>query len=250
MDTLRHYLDFLWAMTEKEIKARYKRASFGFLWMILNPILQMAIVGFIFSFFVNIPDYFLFLFAGLLLWTFFSLSVSKATPSIVYDRALLQKAKFPIEAIPTSIVLANFLHLLISVVLFLGYLFLVGIVPHFLLLVISLLWLLIFTVFFSLLTASLNVFYRDVNFFVQSALILWFYATPILYSVTLLPQNFRFIFALNPLTTIFELFRFSVLKQGFIDYQIVAINLLVTSLVAIVGILVYARKHRFFVDWL
>src|SRR3989344_7145799 len=105
VDYLRYYFDFLLAMTEKEIKARYKRAVFGFLWVILNPLLQMIIIGAIFSFFIKIPNYFLFLFSGLLPWQFFSLSLSKATQSIVNERELLQKAKFPIEAIPISIVL-------------------------------------------------------------------------------------------------------------------------------------------------
>src|SRR3989337_4058776 len=99
----RNYFDFLWEMTEKEIKARYKRAIFGFLWVILNPVLQMIIIGVIFSYFIKIPNYFLFLFTGLLPWQFFSLSLTKATPSIVYERSLLQKARFPIEAIPISI---------------------------------------------------------------------------------------------------------------------------------------------------
>src|SRR3972149_8002442 len=117
--TVIFYLDFLWAMTEKEIKARYKKAVFGFLWVILNPILQMVVIGLIFSYFIKIPNYFLFLFSGLLPWQFFSLSLSKATPSIVYERTLLQKGKFPIEAIPISIILSNFFNMVISLALFL-----------------------------------------------------------------------------------------------------------------------------------
>src|SRR3990167_10860018 len=101
---IKNYFNFLWAMTEKEIKARYKRAVFGFLWVIINPLLQMIIMGLIFSFFIKIPNYFLFLFIGLLSWTFFSLSIGKARPSFVNDRALLQKAKFPVEVIPLSVV--------------------------------------------------------------------------------------------------------------------------------------------------
>jgi len=87
----RHWLDFLIAMTEKEIKARYKHAVLGFLWVIINPLLQMLIIGFVFQFFipVKVDNYFLFLFAGLLPWNFFSMSLSKTTPSIVYERSLI-----------------------------------------------------------------------------------------------------------------------------------------------------------------
>ena len=91
----RQWLDFLLAMAEKEIKARYKHAVLGFLWIVLNPLLQMLVIGFIFQFFVpvKVENYFLFLFSGLLPWNFFSMSLSKATPSIVYERSLIQKAK-------------------------------------------------------------------------------------------------------------------------------------------------------------
>ena len=252
MEYLHYYFDFLWAMTEKEIKARYKRAVFGFLWVILNPLLQMIIIGAIFSFFIKIPNYFLFLFIGLLPWQFFSMSLSKATSSIVYERALLQKAKFPIEAIPLSIILSNFLNMIISFLLFLPViLFLAGPTLKMILIAIPVfLWLLIFTIGISLLTASLNVKWRDVNFFVQTILLLWFYATPVLYSLELIPEKLYFIFALNPLTSIFEILHYSFLGQGVIDPVILSVNIVVSLFVFITGIFVFNKEKRFFVDWL
>ncbi len=252
MSALRHYLDFLWAMTEKEIKARYKRAVFGFLWVVFNPVLQMIIIGLVFSFFIKIPNYFLFLFTGLLPWTFFSLSLSKATPSIVYERTLLQKAKFPREAIPISIILSNFLHTMVSMLLLLSFLVVTGklVFPQIFLLIPALIWLLVFTIGISLLTATLQVRFRDINFFIQTILILWFYATPILYDLTLIPVRLHAVFALNPLTSIFELFHFSVLNQGVIDYQIISVNLVLTVIVVLVGIVTYRKQHKYFVDWL
>lgn len=249
---LKNYLDFLWAMTEKEIKARYKKAVFGFMWVILNPILQMFIIGIIFSFFINIPDYFLFLFTGLLPWTFFSISLSKTTPSIVYERALLQKAKFSIEAIPISIILSNFIHMLISVILLLLFLLITGklLFPQILLIVPALIWLLIFTTGVSLITSTLQVRFRDINFFVQTLLILWFYVTPIFYSLALIPEAFRPFFAFNPLTSIFELLHISVLNQGVLKSQMVFVNLFITLAVLVLGIIVYKKQRRYFVDWL
>jgi ABC-2 type transport system permease protein len=239
-------------MTEKEIKARYKRAVFGFLWVILNPLLQMIIIGAIFSFFIKIPNYFLFLFIGLLPWQFFSMSLSKATPSIVNERTLLQKAKFPIEAIPVSIILSNFLNLIISFLLFLPViLFLSGFTLKLLFIVIPvLLWLLIFTIGISLLAASLNVKWRDINFFVQTILLLWFYATPVLYNLKLIPPKLYFIFALNPLTSIIEILHYSFLGQGVIDPVILSVNIVVSLFVIIIGIFVFNKEKRFFVDWL
>ncbi len=98
------YIDLLLIMTGNEIKARYKGTVAGFFWMIINPLLQMLIIGFVFSFFIKVPNYFLFLFVGLLPWQFFSTSLSKATKSFVSARFLLQKTKFAKEIIPFSIV--------------------------------------------------------------------------------------------------------------------------------------------------
>lgn len=252
---MRDYLDFLWAMTEKEIGARYKRAAFGFLWVVLNPVLQMLIIGLIFSFFIKIPNYFPFLFSGLLPWQFFSLSLSKATPSIIYERTLLQKTKFPIEAIPVSIILANFFNMIISLALFLIVLIFLkmAIFPQILLIIPALIWLLVFTIGLSLLTASLNVKYRDINFFVQTILILWFYVTPVLYGLSSIPQTSErtsFIFALNPLSSIFEIIHVALLNQGTINYQLLIYNLAISGIVVLAGFFVFKRERSFFVDWL
>lgn len=249
---LKNYLDFLWAMTEKEIKARYKHAVMGFLWVILNPLLQMIIIGFIFSFFIKIPNYYLFLFSGLLPWGFFSLSLNKATPSFVYERSLLQKSKFAKEAIPISIILSNFFHLLISLILLAIFLFVTGdlVFPRVLLFLPGLLWLLAFTMGISLFTSTLNVRFRDISFFVQTLLILYFYATPILYNLSLIPEKLRIAFALNPLTSIFELFHYAILNQGIISLPIILINLLLTAIFIFLGLVTYYRQHKYFVDWL
>lgn len=239
-------------MTEKEIKARYKRAVFGFLWLFLNPLLQMAVIGFVFSFFIKIPNYFLFLFSGLLVWTFFSSTTSKAASSIVYERSLLQKAKFPIEAIPVSIVLSSFIHMIISFAIFFLILIALGnlVFPEVLLVIPAILWILVFTIGLSLLFASLTVYFRDVSFFVQTLLTLWFYATPVLYSIKIMPQALYPLFLLNPLTSIFELLHMSLLQQGSLDFNIIISNLLFSFLIVLAGLIVFNKQHKFFIDWL
>jgi ABC-2 type transport system permease protein len=247
---MKNYFDFLLAMTEKEIKVRYKGATFGFMWMVINPVLQMLVIGFVFSFFIEIPNYYLFLLTGLLPWFFFSRSVSKATSSIVDERALLQKAKFPINAIPVSIILANFLHLLISILILSIFLLITGVLffPQILLLIPALIWLALITIGISLFSATLQVRYREVNFFVQTLLVLWFYATPVLYELTLIPPKLRYLFALNPLTTIFELFHSSFLNRGLIDGQIVILNLLFSVIIMALGIGIFRKQKKYFVD--
>src|SRR3989344_8713982 len=117
----RQFFDLLFGMTEKELRARYKNTFFGFLWIVVNPLLQMLVIGFIFRLFIKEPiqNYYLYLFAGLLVWNFFSISLTKATPSIVNERSLIKKAKFPREVIPLSIILSNLVHLILALLLLL-----------------------------------------------------------------------------------------------------------------------------------
>src|SRR3972149_6934101 len=170
-ENTRHFLELLLGMTEKELRARYKNTFFGFLWIVVNPLLQMLVIGFIFRLFIKEPieNYYLYLLSGLLIWNFFSLSLSKATPSIVNERALIKKAKFPRAVIPLSIILSNFVHLSLGFLLLIIPVFVLGTLGKlwFLELFLGALLALVFTVGISLLTSALNVRFRDINFFVS-----------------------------------------------------------------------------------
>lgn len=252
LSQIKSYFDFIWTLTEKEIKVRYKKAFFGFLWIIINPLLQMLIIGIIFSFFIKTPDYFLFLFSGLLPWTFFSISLNKTTPSIVYERNLLQKAKFSIEAIPISIVLSNFMHILLSLLIFIPFIFLTKEIffPQILFIIPALFWLLIITISISLITSSLNVYYRDINFFTQTSVNLLFYATPILYPLDIIPQTFTKFLTFNPLTSIFQLFHYSLIGIDIPQKDTLILNIIESFILIFIGILIFRKKRKYFVDLL
>ncbi|MBU3956709.1 ABC transporter permease [Patescibacteria group bacterium] len=256
-NSLRQFFELLFAFTQKEIKARYKNAVLGFLWMFLNPVIQMVVIGFVFSliFRFGIKDYYFFLLAGLLPWNFFALSINKATPAIVYERNLIQKSFFPREVIPLSIVLSNFFHLLISLFLFLIFLGAIGkwqiFAPlNFLLFLISLFFLLIFTAGFSLITSSLNVFWRDITFFTQALVLIWFYATPILYPLSFIPKQFQAVFYLNPLSGIFTSLQRSAISNGSFPYQILLGQFLLIIFIFIFGVILFKNRAKYFSDWL
>ena len=259
-----YYFEFLVAMTLKEIKARYKHAVLGFLWVILNPLLQMLIIGFVFQFFVpvHVDNYFLFLFSGLLPWNFFSMTVSKNTPMIVFERGLIQKAKFPREIILLAVVLSNLFHLVVSLLLLLVVLLADKIfLDHYTvsqLLIYSLrllmtgpilVWLTLLTSGLSLLCAAWNVKYRDVNFMVQAIMPLWFYATPIIYTLDLLPSWLHFLAFLNPMTGITQAFHRSLLSLPMTSWDAIWVGLAVTIIVVWAGWSVFKKESPFFDDW-
>ena len=249
----RQWWEFLFSMTEKEIKARYKMAILGFLWVFLNPLLQMAVIGIIFQFFVpvKVDNYFLFLFTGLLAWNFFSYTVTKNTPMIVNERMLIQKARFPREAIILSVVLSNLFHFLVALVFLLGVVMLTGkfSVASFLLLPLPLFFLTILTSGLSLLFSALNVRYRDINFIVQAIMPLWFYATPVVYTLSLLPGKIRLLFYLNPMTGIVEWMRYLIIGLRITDYSKLWIGIAISFLSFVVGTVIFLKESKTFDDW-
>lgn len=260
----RHYVDFLVAMTEKEIKARYKFAILGFLWIVLNPLLQMLVIGFVFQFFipVKVDNYFLFLFTGLLPWNFFSYTVTKNTPMIINERSLISKAKFPREAVVLSIVLSNLFHFLIALSLLLLVLLadkvffdhynlfqLIQYLSRLLLTLPLLIWVTALTSGLSLLLSALNVRYRDVNFIVQAIMPLWFYATPIVYTLKLLPSFLHPLFYLNPMVGIIESFHFSLLNLPFTSLNFIGVSVLMTIVIVYFGWKIFEKESKFFDDW-
>lgn len=241
------------AMTEKEIKARYKMAIFGFLWIFLNPLLQMLVLGFIFQFFVPIKmaNYFEYLFPGLLAWDFFSYTVTKNTPMYINERALIQKAKFPREAIVLSVVLSNLFHFLIALAMFVLFEWLVNSKIHWwrwCLLPGIVTWLAVLTTGLSLLFSSLNVKWRDVNFGVQAIMPLWFYATPIVYSLDLLPKWLGQWLYLNPMTAIVDILRWTIMGTG-VSWWELGLSLGMTIIIFVSGWLVFKKESPFFDDW-
>lgn len=247
-----NWLDLLWEFTLKELKIRYRFTSLGFGWMIIGPLVQMFVIGTLFSSFVQIANYYRFLFIGLVGWQFFSTSLSRVTTSFVQERSLLQKAKFPSYLIPTSIILANFIHLLTAIILLVLYLAGQHSVsfPEILLLFPGLLWLLSLTIGASLFTATLQVRYRDIIFLTGSWLQIGFYVTPILYNLKQIPTKFYPVFALNPLSSVFEILHMSISNNFFLSTGILLANLACSLLICLTGILKYRKWRLRLVDWL
>jgi len=248
-----HWIEFVLAMTEKEIKARYKMAIFGFLWIFLNPLLQMLVMGFIFQFFVPIKtvNYFEFLFPGLLVWNFFSYTVVKNTPMYVNERALIQKAKFPREAIVLSVVLSNLFHFLIALVMFILFEWLFNFKIHWwrwCLVPGIVVWLTVLTSGLSFLFSSLNVKWRDINFGVQAIMPLWFYATPVVYSLDLLPAWLARWLYLNPMTAIVEVLRWTIMGTA-VGWWGLILSLVMTMIIFGLGVFIFKKESPFFDDW-
>jgi ABC-type polysaccharide/polyol phosphate export permease len=250
---IQQFLELLWGMTQRELRARYKYTVFGFLWILINPLLQMLIIGFVFRFFMKelIQNYYYFLFIGLLVWNFFSSALSKATPSIVYERALIKKARFPRSIIPLAIVFSDFIHLFAPMVLltipvlFLGTVTFAGIYYVF----VAFVLLIAFTSGICLLSSALDVKFRDVNFFVQAFIMFWFYATPIIYPLSIVPYRYYWLWRFNPMTSILQFLQHAFLNMPLPGTAMIIMNSSIILVVLVLGIIVFRKEGKNFDDW-
>lgn len=249
-----HFIQLLITMTGKELKVRYKNTIFGYLWMMINPLLQMLVIGFIFNFFIKEPikNYNYYLFLGLLIWNFFSLSLTKGTHSIILERNLIKKAKFNHLVIPFSIILSNLTHLLLAFIVFIIPVIFLGTLTFWSLPIILLAFILLiaFSSGLILLSSSLNVRFRDINFFVQAILIVWFYATPIVYSIDFIPEKFIWLWRLNPMVSILQLFQNGVLNFPMPDLTTFLVNIITIAVILVIGVFIFYKESKNFDDWI
>jgi ABC-type polysaccharide/polyol phosphate export permease len=212
-DTFR-YRELIWALAVKELTIRYKRSLLGFLWALLNPMLLMLVLSVVFSkILVSAqPHYAIFLLSMLLPWTFFSQSLSYAAESIVGNADLIKKVRVAKLVFPIAAVVSNMINLLLS---FIPLILIVLVMRHpfywtWLYLPVPLLALAILTLGATFFFATANVYYRDVAHIVQIVLQVWFYVTPIIYSVEAFPAKYHIFFKLNPVIYVLNGFRLGV----------------------------------------
>jgi ABC-2 type transport system permease protein len=241
------YRELIWALTEKELKVRYKRSVLGFLWALLNPALMMVVLTLVFSTIMKfpIPHYSIFLLSVLLPWTFFSQSLSYAVDSIVGNGELIKKVAVPKIVFPLAAIVSNIVNLLLSMiplailVLLMGHPF----YKTWLYLPVPMVALIIFTAGMTFFFATANVYYRDVAHIVQIVLSAWFYFTPIIYSLDFIPVHYRWIFKLNPIIYVINGFRLAVYYGTLPKLSSVAMSFACALAALVIGFNVF-RKYQ------
>ena len=208
--SLWQYRELLRNLVVRDIKVRYKRSVLGFAWMMLNPLISMIVFSVIFREIFNMEqDYPLYVISALLFYNFFSLGSAQGLNSVVNASGLIRKVSVPKAIFPLASVLANLVNFGLSLVPLAAVMIFTGarITPALLVLPVAVAAAFMFTYGVALALAAMNVFYRDVRWFYDSALLLLFYMTPIIYPAKVVPEQFRFLLAWNPLTWLLELFR-------------------------------------------
>lgn len=198
-----HLFDLVYVLTQKEIKVRYKNSVLGYFWSVMHPLAFALMFYLAFKVFmkVQVEDYPLFLITGLFPWQWFSNSVSSSLFVLIDNASLIKKLNFPRELIPLSSVINHSFHFLLSLPIILLFMYIYDKSPAWWLPVgVVCLFLPQFFINYgiSLAVSSLHLFFRDLDRLVSILITLLFYLTPVVYSESMVPDNYSFILYLNP----------------------------------------------------
>jgi len=216
--------------------------------------MTMVIFTVIFGNFAKIPSdglpYPLFVYAALLPWEYFSQAISRSGVSVVNDANLVQKIYFPRLLIPLAAVVTPLVDFVLSFLILLGMMFWFRVVPTWSMMILP------FFLLMALLTAlsaglwlsALNVKYRDVRYTIPFLTQFWMYASPIAYSVSLIPEKWRLLYSLNPLVGVVEGFRWALLGMESPDFRLMAVSATVVLVILLGGLVYFKKTEQTFAD--
>ncbi len=248
------YRELLSAFVVRELKVRYKQTVIGVSWVILQPLITVLIFTVIFGKLAKIPSdgvwYPAFALSALLPWTYFSQVISRSAGALVGNANLVNKVYFPRILLPLSMVVAPLVDLALSMVLLFVLLVYAGIpltpkvmaLPAFV--VVAML-----TAFgVSLFVSAANVKYRDVGHAIPFVIQIWMFVSPIVYPVSLVPDHWKWLYGLNPLTGVIEGFRWALLGQTAPDLIVMTASFAVFCIVLFAGLVYFRQMERQFAD--
>jgi len=249
------YLFLLQNLVLKDFRIRYRNMSLGILWSLINPLVMMGVLTFIFGWVYdkgNPPAFPLILLCGLVPYNFFTGAWLSGTGSIVANAQLIKRVPVPREVVPVAAVFSNCVHLAIQVVLLLGMTFYYGFgVNRFWLWLVPL-WLLyvVFLCGISLISSAVSVFVRDTQYVVESFNLVLFYLVPIFYSFEVIPAKYAAVYRFNPVSALVL-----AMRNILIDHQppptTLIVNMVIAAALALsVGLLVFGRLKRGFYEYI
>ena len=251
---LYNYRELLKTSVKKEVRSKYKNSFLGVLWSFLNPLLQIAVYGIVFSLILKNPmeHYTVFLCCGLKPWTFFSAAINKAAFTFIENGNIIKKVYFPREIIPISVVTGEAVNFLISTIIILGFVIFSGMgLSRFMIfypLIFITQYLVILAI--SLIISSVCVYLRDLQHFIGIALQLLFYAAPIVYAPSSIPAEYQWILKYNPMTYIINAYRSIFYSHSMVELKPLFIVLAIAIVGCVVGYLIYSKLQKGFAEQL
>jgi lipopolysaccharide transport system permease protein len=248
------YRELLYFFAWREIKVRYRQAALGAAWAVIQPLVSMVLFTLVFGRLARMPSdgipYPIFCYCALVPWTYFSTVLATASTGLTNNASLIEKVYFPRLFLPVGTALAGLLDFAIGFLLLVAMMFYYHIHATWALafspLVIGIM--IILTIGASMITAAMNVRYRDVKYALPFLIQVLLYATPIIYPVTMIPQRLRPFLAVNPCWGIVEGFRACLLPGLPFDYRLIGTSIAVAVALFIGSLYYFSREARKFAD--
>lgn len=247
------YRELLYFLMWRDLKVRYKQTAFGIAWVVMQPLLMTLIFTLFLGMLARVPSdsipYPLFVYAGLMPWTFFSSAVATGGTSLVGSSNLITKVYFPRLIIPGASIGARLVDFAIAFVILIGMMFFYGVGLSLSMLMLPLLVALVTLLALALgiLISATHVKYRDIGIALPVLLQLWMFASPVLYPSTLVPDAWRRLYAVNPLVGIIDGFRAALFNRPF-DWAALAISAAFTVALLVTAAYGFQRMEKSFAD--
>ena len=248
------YRELLFFLTLRDIKLRYKQTALGVAWAVLQPLATMAVFAVFFGKLAKMPSdgrpYALFVLAALLPWQLFAYALTQSSNSLVNERGLISKVYFPRLIVPLSSVFSGLADLAVTLGLMFAAMLWFGLVPGW-----ELLTLPLFTAFaivsalaVGLWLSALNVQYRDVRYTIPFLTQFWMFVTPVAYPASIVPEEYRLLYGLNPMAGVVEGFRWALLGTDAPDWGLMGVSAAAVAVLFAGGLLYFRRLERTFAD--
>lgn len=246
------YREMMYNLVKKDLRTRYKGSFLGFLWTFVNPLLQLIIYTIVFSTImrVNVEQFYIYLFVALIPWIFFTSAVQGGATSILSGKDLIKKIYFPRLIIPISVVNAAFMNMIFSMVIVFSALIIsgIGLSKYIFLLPIIMLLEYLLALGLAFIFSALNVFFRDLEHILGIVIMGWFYLTPIVYTVDMIPEKYLGIFYLNPMTSIIMAYRDILYYKQMPHFDILGQIFLWSVGFVVIGYLIFQNLQKRFVE--
>jgi lipopolysaccharide transport system permease protein len=247
------YRELLYSFVSRDVKIRYKQTALGFLWAIIQPLFLMVVFTLFFGSLAKIPSegipYPLFSFAALIPWTLFAEGLTRSTTSMVQNANIMTKVYFPRLIMPISGILSPVVDFTIAFVILLLMMAYYGFIPTIAIVLLPLFILLAImtSLAVGLWLSALNVKYRDFQYTIPFLIQVWLFASPVVYPSSLLPEQFRLLYGLNPMAGVIEGFRWALLGTNPPEAMIL-VSVGVVILLLIGGLFYFKRMEQYFAD--
>ena len=248
------YRELLGFLVWRDVKVRYKQTVLGAAWAIIQPFFTMVVFSLFFGNLAGVPSdglpYPIFSYAALVPWGFFAAGLGSASNSLVGSANLITKVYFPRLVVPIATVLGGVVDFLLAFVVLLGMMLYFGIAPT-----LNVLWLPAFLLL-ALITAlgvglwlsAMNVQFRDVRYIIPFLTQLWLFATPIAYPSSLIPEQWRPLYGLNPMVGVVEGFRWALLGVDSAPGPMIAVSTVAAIALLVSGAFYFRRMEKTFAD--